>query len=318
MKNFLSVAILIAASQIAALAADPGLLGLVMPNAKVVAGIQVDQAKLSPFGRYVLSHMQPDDAAFQKFVKDTNFDPRRDLTEVVMASSADSNIANHWVVLARGTFDAKAIVNAARLNGGTITQFRGIEILSSSAASKEAGDSVIGFLDHTSAAMGDPDSVKAVIDRYKSSPSAQAALLGKVKDVSGKYDFWFTTLAPISEFAGVMPDPGLGKALQGNLFQSIQQATGGLKFGPNVLFSMEAVARSDKDASALVDVVRFVSEMIQSNRGKNGAPSEVSTLVDNLNINSAGNVMTMSLTVPEPQLERLLESARTPKQTAKK
>ena len=47
-----------------------------MPDAKVVAGLQVDQAKVSPFGQYVLSHMQPDDPRFQKFVSDTGFDPR--------------------------------------------------------------------------------------------------------------------------------------------------------------------------------------------------------------------------------------------------
>ena len=318
MKNLLSAVLLIGVSQLNVLAADPGLLSLVMPNAKVIAGIQVDQAKLSPFGRYVLSHMQPDDANFQKFVKDTNFDPRRDLTEVVMASSADSNVTNHWVILARGTFDARAITAAAKLNGGMATQFRGIDILSGAGDSKDAGASVIGFLDNTSAAMGDVDSVKAVIDRYKSSPTAQASLVGKVKGLSAKYDFWFTTLAPISEFAGVMPDQGLGQALKGNLFQSIQQATGGLKFGSNVQFGMEAVARSDKDASALVDVVRFLAEIIQTNRGKNGVSSEISTLVDTMNLNATGNVMTMSLAIPEPTLEKMLESTRTSKHTASK
>ena len=318
MKNFLSVAALIGVSQLAALAADPGLLSLVMPNAKVIAGIQVDQAKQSAFGRYVLTHMQPDDANFQKFMKDTNFDPRRDLTELVITSSADSSVANHWVVLARGTFDTRAIMAAAKLKGGVVTQFRGIDMLSSAVDSKDAGESVIGFLDNSSAAMGDPDSVKAVIDRYKSSPVAQAALAGKVKGLSAKYDFWFTTLAPISEFAGVMPDEGLGQAMKGNLFQSIQQATGGLKFGANVQFSMEAVARSDKDASALVDVVRFLAEMIQNNRGKNGVSPEISTLVDTMSVNATGNVMTMVLTIPEPTLEKMFESPRPRKHIATK
>jgi len=77
--------------QVAAFAADPGLLSLVMPDAKVIAGLQVDQAKTSQFGQYVLSHMQPDDANFKKFMADTGFDPRRDVGEIVMASNFEHN-----------------------------------------------------------------------------------------------------------------------------------------------------------------------------------------------------------------------------------
>ena len=43
------------AGVIAANAADTQLLSMVMPDAKVVAGVNVDSAKASPFGRYVLA-----------------------------------------------------------------------------------------------------------------------------------------------------------------------------------------------------------------------------------------------------------------------
>ena len=44
-----------------AFAADPSLLQLVMPDAQVVAGLQVDSAKSSLFGQYVLSHLSVND-----------------------------------------------------------------------------------------------------------------------------------------------------------------------------------------------------------------------------------------------------------------
>ena len=47
-------------SATAAAAVDPALLKLVMPDAKILSGIQVDQSAASPFGQYVLSQMQPD------------------------------------------------------------------------------------------------------------------------------------------------------------------------------------------------------------------------------------------------------------------
>ena len=43
-------------------AADPMLLNLVMPDAKVVAGVNVQQAKGTLFGQYILSQMQTTDA----------------------------------------------------------------------------------------------------------------------------------------------------------------------------------------------------------------------------------------------------------------
>ena len=67
-----------------------------------------------------------------------------------------------------------------------------------------------------------------------------------------------------------------------------------------------------------MDVVRFLAEMIQNNRGKNGVSPEISTLVDTMNLNATGNVMTMALTIPEPTLEKMLESPRPRKNTATK
>ncbi len=64
-----------------------------MPDAKVIAGIQVDQTRNSLFGQYVLSHMQVDDAGFKTFIAQTGFDPRRDVSEIVIASNWESNSA---------------------------------------------------------------------------------------------------------------------------------------------------------------------------------------------------------------------------------
>lgn len=92
----------------AAPAADPGLLRLVMPDAKVIAGIQVDQSKNTAFGQYVLSHMQVDDQGLNKFIQATGFDPRRDVSEIVIASNwSSATPQSRWLVLAKGQFDPK-------------------------------------------------------------------------------------------------------------------------------------------------------------------------------------------------------------------
>jgi len=67
-------------------AADPQLVSLLMPDAKVVAGINVEQARNSPLGQFMLAHMQRGDEGFAKLAATTGFDPRRDLHEVLMGT----------------------------------------------------------------------------------------------------------------------------------------------------------------------------------------------------------------------------------------
>jgi hypothetical protein len=293
---------------------------MLMPDAKVVAGIQVDSGRSSKFGQYVLSHMQLDDEGFKKFIADTGFDPRRDVTEIVMASNWNGDANARWLVLARGVFNSARITSTVQANGGTVTTFQGVGLLSSGPAASTQPTSAIAFLNSSEAAMGDPESVKAAIQRYQGSSAAPASLgTAKLQDVMTNNDFWFITLVPVSEFAGAMPDPNLSQALKGNLLQGIMQVSGGLKFGPNVRLSAEAVTRSDKDAGALVDVVRFIAGMIQLNKDKSATASDVSSLVDTMELKTAGNVMSMSLMIPEAQLEKILDSAKPEaKHTARK
>src|SRR5580700_1979973 len=69
-------------------AADSQLLSLVMPDAKVLAGVNVDSAKASPFGMYVLTQLQSNNTQLQQLIALTGFDPTRDVDEVLAATDA--------------------------------------------------------------------------------------------------------------------------------------------------------------------------------------------------------------------------------------
>ena len=292
------------ALQVTAFAAvDPGLLRLVMPDAKVIAGLQVRETKNSLFGQYVLSHMQIEDAAFKKFIAQTGFDPRRE----------QSTPQSRWLVAAKGSFNLAQITAGAKTYGGTVTDFQGVGILTYSEETKPQDatpevQSGIAFFDSSSAVMGDLASVKAAIQRKQNGAAPTGDLLGKVRDLSAKNDFWFVTTVPISEFAGAMPNPNLSGAMKGDLLAAIHQASGGIRFGDTVTISGEAITRSDKDAQALMDVFRFLASLIQLNTENNKVAGQVSTLLDTMDLKTAGNVMTMSLAIPEQQLEQLLNT----------
>src|SRR5690349_25122409 len=85
-------------------AADPQLLNLVMPTAKVVAGVNVEQAKGTLFGQYVLNQLQTHDDDMQKLIDLTGFDPRRDVREVLVASDGRPQTKS-GLALARGSLE---------------------------------------------------------------------------------------------------------------------------------------------------------------------------------------------------------------------
>ena len=291
----------------ASFAADPGLISLAPADTKVVMGVRVDRSVNSAFGQFLMKQMQKDDADFQKFVTSTGFDPRRDLTEVITVTSADQK--GHGLVLARGNFDLGKISAAATQQGAALTNYKDVQVITG----KTGTDGWIAFLDSRTALVGDSTSVKAAVDRRGSSSALDVKLSNKVQDVSTRYDAWMVSTAPMSNFAGHVPDKQLNGALNGDMIQGIEMASGGVQFGSDIQVSAEAVTRSDKDASALVDVVKFLAGMVQLNREKPEV-ANIAGILDSMQLKSSGNTMTVSLTVPEPQLEQLM----TPKANAKK
>src|SRR5580693_5444597 len=73
-------------------AADPQLMKLVMPDVKLMTDVNVAQAKLSPFGQFLLSQMES--AHLQEFTTLTGFDPRQDLLELLVVSNGAPGAAN--------------------------------------------------------------------------------------------------------------------------------------------------------------------------------------------------------------------------------
>src|SRR5436309_3158550 len=161
-------------------AADPVLLNLVMPDAKVVAGVNVEQAKGTLFGQYVLDQIQTHDADMQKLVALTGFDPRRDVREVLVASNGTAPTQNHnqsGLALARGNFDIARITAAATSQDKDVATetYSGVLILEDAKAT-----SGIAFLDTTTVVAGDLANVKAAIDRRSNAQPLPAALLVKI------------------------------------------------------------------------------------------------------------------------------------------
>jgi hypothetical protein len=139
------------------------------------------------------------------------------------------------------------------------------------------------------------------------------ALAQKAQAVSALNHAWFVTLTPLSEFlAGKTGDTHVSTMMQSNLLQAVQSASGGLTFGSNaVTVSAEAVTRSDKDAQALNDVLKFLVGMLQGGGagGPGGLPPAATALANSVQISTDGATLKLSLSLPEAQAEELFMGA---------
>jgi hypothetical protein len=294
MKPFLFV--LAAATSFAGV--DPTLLKLVMPDAQAITGIQADSVRSSPFGQYVISQVQID-PELNRIIGLTGFDPRRDLHEIVAAGNGTQN----GLVIGRGNFQPALLAAAAVQGGAVSTSYRGFQVLAGNGANQTGA---AAFLDNTTVLLGDAASVKAAIDRKIAGTAFSGALAQKAMEVSAANDIWFAASeSPAAYFFGKAPNQGMGNLA--NAFQSIQQTSGGVKFsssGVTVLLTL--VARSPQDAQALVDVGKFLASMVQTNRDQNAGSAAAATLAGAATFVANGSVATVTLALPEQQIEQLL------------
>src|SRR4051812_9517901 len=183
MKAQLLTATLLTAFSGVLSAADPQLLNLVMPDAKVLAGVNVEQAKGTQFGQFVLNQLQTQDADLQKLATLTGFDPRRDVRELLVASTGVQG--NTGLALAKGQFDISKITALAILHGVISESYNGVNILTE--PKKLQG---LAFLDANTVMAGDIASVKGAIDRTKTMQFLPSAVAVKVNQWSNSQDAW--------------------------------------------------------------------------------------------------------------------------------
>jgi hypothetical protein len=283
-------------------AADPTLLNLVMPDAKVLAGVNVQQAKGTWFGQYILNELQTHDADLQKLVTLTGFDPRRDVIELLVASNGVPG-GKTGLALATGMFDVAKITAAATLSGVKSEVYGGVTILEEP-KKQEAG---IAFLDPRTVVAGDIASVKGAIDRSKTPQSLPPAVSVQVNPWSNSQDAWgITTVPPASLVppvkAGAQNNP------MANVAQNVQSAWGGVKFGAPVVFTGNAQCDTAQNATTLSDMVKLLINMAQMQSGQDPTAA---TLIKSVTVTTNANVVNVTAKLPEEVFQGMLQSHKT-------
>jgi hypothetical protein len=280
-------------------AADSRLLGLVMPDAKVLAGVNVDQAKATPFGVYVLGQIAPQDQGLQQLATLLGFDPRRDVSELLVASTAVSGSTG--LAVARGVFDPAQIAAAALLAGATSEVFDGINILEDP---KQTNG--VAFLDPTLVVVGDVANVKAAIDRQsQNKPSVLPSALSSQVDLwSRTEDAWVVATVPPSLLKLAPGAPQVPGLTGQSAFATVQQIAAGVKFGSTVALTAQAQTDTAENAASMAGALQFLANLAQMQTAQN---PHAGALLKSLTVTAQGVNVNIGLSLPADQFEQLVK-----------
>jgi hypothetical protein len=311
--------ILTALCSATAFGADPRLLNLVMPGATTLAGANITNAEITPFGQFVLTQLtSPVNQELQTFIAATGFDPRRDITEILAASS--SNItAPSGLVLAIGNFNVPQITSAiaAKAPAQSIQAYNGATLIGSAKGNTSLS---LAFLGDNIAIVGDTASVKGAIDRSQSANSLDPALAVQVQTLSTTEDAWVVTTSPLTSLIpgfGATPGPSAtGTSTPApvspfaQVFSSIQGSSGGVKFGANVQITGQIVTTDAASATSLANVMQALVSVASMAGGQNQDIATLAQILQGMKVTADGAAINVALSIPETQVESILNSIK--------
>jgi hypothetical protein len=282
-------------------AADPALLDLIMPDARVVVGIDVARIRASPLSASFSDGMQNANPELQKLLDAAGFNPMRDLQEILFASPAAGQNPPALLV-ARGNFDAARLRSFAELAGSKISEWQGVPILSDPA--KEGG--TFALLDNIIMA-GNGDQVKAAIARRGRGMILNAALATRISNMSSRYEVWVVSIAPLAKLAESAPGDANVKGFANlEALKNIDQFSFGVGIKSDITLAAEIVMTNAKSASGLADGIQMLIGMIQQNA--KGNPEAMAAL-KKLNFGVEDNVVHLAITVPAAEVEKAVREA---------
>jgi hypothetical protein len=296
-----------------AFAADPQLMTMVMPDARIIAGMNATKARTSPFGQFVVSKVSLLGAQVQPLITATGFDPFQDVTEVLGATTADPSKPT-GILLVRGNFtpDKIAAVVTGR-NGVLVEPYDGSTLISlTNPNNKEA--MAVAFIGSSIAVAGDLAGVKAAVDRNGGAVTMDPALAAQVSQLSSTEDAWVASSASLASlFSANAATPATGPAAQVMpILNSIQSFSAGVNFAANIQLSAQAVTNSPQNGAALGAVLQLGLNLVSMTTTNNGKVSPLTQFAQTVQITPNGPAVSISASIPEAQAEALINQFVTP------
>jgi hypothetical protein len=267
------------------------LVQMVPPGATSLVGVRMDEVRNSGFYKELIQQSKL--PSVEQFARETGFDPRRDVRELLFASTKSGG-----VLLARGTFHVNAVKEAKPVRHGVYT----VQTL---------GANGYCVLDSTLAVAGDVPSVNAALDEWRSGKHVAAQpLLAHGKQIEPSYPFWGVS----SGFAGFLAD-NMPRAASGidfsKIFRGLEDTWFEATFTGGFKGSVHGVTATDQDAINLRDTARGLIGFGRLNVPEN--QPDMLKLWDGISVEQQGRAVAILADVPQnlvDQLVKMLGSAQ--------
>ena len=268
---------------------DNVLVRMVPPGSQSLAGAHMDQLKTTEFYRKLVEQRKL--SQVDRFARETGFDPRRDVRELLFASTPTGG-----VLLARGAFPLHPQVSDTKpLRHGKYT------IQTSGQTSGATGFCI---LDTTLAAAGDLQSVESALDEWTSGPHTGAQpLLGRARGVDPQSQFWGVSAG----FAGFLADnmPGAGRGIDfSKIFQGLEDTWFQASFATGFQALVHGSTATEQDAVSLRDTMKGLIGF-----GRLSVPEnqpEMLKLWDGIMVEQEGRAVSIHADIPENLVDRLV------------
>ncbi|MES1261978.1 MAG: hypothetical protein ABUS49_09590 [Acidobacteriota bacterium] len=277
---------------------DNVLIRMVPPGSTSLVSVRMDLVKATGFyGKLLEQRKLPQ---VERFAKETGFDPRRDVRELLFASTSTGG-----VLLARGTF--KLHPESVRQTQAKLVRHGGYNIWSLDAS---------GFciLDATLAAAGDLKSLEAALDEWKSGlHTAAQPLLALAKQVDRKAQFWGVSTGFATFLADNMPRAAAGRGAGidfSRIFRGLEDTWFEADFSTGFKAELHGNTAAEQDAVNLRDTAKGLIGF-----GRLSVPEsqpEMLKLWDGIVVDQQARAVTIRADIPQnlvDQLVRMLSSA---------
>jgi len=264
---------------------DNVLVRMVPSGAQSLAGAHMDQIKTTDFYRKLIEQRKL--SQVDRFAKETGFDPRRDVRELLFASTSTGG-----VLLARGTFPLHPQISDTKpMRHGKYTI-------------QTSGASGFCILDTTLAVAGDLQSVKAALDEWTSGAHTGAQpLLARARAVDPQSQFWGVSAG----FAGFLADnmPGAGRGIDfSKIFQGLEDTWFQASFAAGFQALVHGATATEPDAANLRDTMKGLIGF-----GRLSVPEnqpEMLKLWDGIAVEQEGRTISIHADIPENLVDRLV------------
>jgi hypothetical protein len=237
--------------------AEDSLLRLVPANAAIVAGIQ-DPHHDDQSGRLlIVTHNNNVD--LKDWIGLVGVDDRQEVDRLIQVamSSPRGDLSEH-LLLARGSFNGRRILEEAERNGGIATAYKGVRIVNLKPFAREQKEMRdtrwLTILNDNTAIFGTPITVMRALDRYVSSAAVDGPLVQRLTELKPDVNCWSVLTMPGTGLvhhlrAGAMDEAGAA-ALRG-----VSRVTVGVHYGAKERLDFALGTEDGTSAAALATAI---------------------------------------------------------------